>query len=249
MVRIILSDGRRVEARSLGANNGIDSGMMRIIEPGVYPFVPVGSSKKLSAGQWVVALGHPGGYVPGRPPVVRLGRVLLATDRAIDTDSTLISGDSGGPVFDLDGRLIGINSRIGPTTTENIHVPIDTFVDTWDRLAKGEEWVDDGVFVDLFLRQSGQATLGLTGITDDNGVRVTRLREGPAKRNGLLVGDIISKLDGDPVRTAEDLALALSKRQPHDSVMLTVLRDGRERDILMTLEDSNPGRMRRMRGG
>ncbi len=52
----------------------------------------------------------------------------------------MISGDSGGPVFDLDGRLVGINSRIGATTTTNIHVPIDTFVETWDRLAKGEEW-------------------------------------------------------------------------------------------------------------
>ena len=95
------------------------------------------------------AMGHPGGLQVGRAPVVRLGKVLAIVDRRngrqtgdyyIQTDCPLIMGDSGGPVFDLDGKVIGINSKIGIATTSNIHVPVDSFVDTWDRLAAGEKW-------------------------------------------------------------------------------------------------------------
>jgi serine protease Do len=148
-IRIILSDGREVKARTLGANNAIDSGMVKITDPGEYPFVPVGTAKKLVAGQWVVAVGHPGGLVRGRPPVVRLGRVLLANSQFVGTDSPLVGGDSGGPLFDLDGRLIGIHSAIGTTTTQNMHVPVDTYVETWERLAKGDLWGNGGGFFDL----------------------------------------------------------------------------------------------------
>ncbi len=151
-VFIILSNGVRVRGESLGANNGIDSGMVKITTPGDYPFVPFGTTAKLVSGQWVVALGHPGGYQPSRPPVVRLGRILNMVvgpnnDNLgyIGTDCPLINGDSGGPLFDLDGRLIGINSRIGEATTMNIHVPIDTFARTWDRLAGGDEWNNNSV--------------------------------------------------------------------------------------------------------
>ena len=119
-VTVVLSNGTMVRAQALGANNGIDSGMVKITTPGEYPFVPLGSTMNLVAGQWVVALGHPGGYQVSRPPVLRLGRILTVRGGprgAVGTDCPLINGDSGGPLFDLDGRLIGINSRIGPMTT------------------------------------------------------------------------------------------------------------------------------------
>ncbi len=143
LMEIVLSNGLHVQAKAIGANNNIDSGMVKITTappPGGFPFVPLGTAKDLKSGQWVVAMGHPGGFREDRPPVVRLGRVLLANRAMIGTDCPLISGDSGGPLFDLDGRLIGINSRIGATTTANIHVPIDTFETTWGQLAKGQEW-------------------------------------------------------------------------------------------------------------
>jgi S1-C subfamily serine protease len=129
------------KGKSLGKNGGIDSGMMKILDEGKYPFAEIGKSADLKPGQWVIAIGHPGGFRPNRTPVVRVGRILVTTPFLIRTDCTLVGGDSGGPLFDMHGRVIGIHSRIGGfAITENVHVPIDTFVETWDKLAAGDNW-------------------------------------------------------------------------------------------------------------
>ena len=70
---IILPDGKRVKGKTLGRNNGIDSGLIQIIDKGKWNFVEMGDSTKLKRGQWCLAVGHPGGFKPGRSPVVRLG--------------------------------------------------------------------------------------------------------------------------------------------------------------------------------
>ncbi|HMO27055.1 MAG TPA: S1C family serine protease, partial [Tepidisphaeraceae bacterium] len=90
---IILEGGRRVRGITLGRNSSIDSGMIRITDPGDYPAAEMGISVALVPGQWVIALGHPGGSRPGRPPVVRLVRVLNTQDSLIITDNTLVGGD------------------------------------------------------------------------------------------------------------------------------------------------------------
>src|ERR1700758_5044418 len=100
----------------------------------------MGKSTSLTKGQWVVSIGHPGGFRPNRTPVVRLGRVLEANANLIVTDCTLVGGDSGGPLFDLDGKVIGIHSRISSGLAFNFHVPVDTYRTTWDRLVKGDVW-------------------------------------------------------------------------------------------------------------
>lgn len=138
---IILPNGKQVKAKTLGQNKGIDSGLCKITDEGKYPFLDMGKSIDLKPGHWVLAIGHPGGFRPNRTPVVRVGRVLGANQFLIRTDCTLVGGDSGGPLFDMQGRVIGIHSRIGgKEITENIHVPIDTFHQTWAKLAKGESW-------------------------------------------------------------------------------------------------------------
>ena len=92
-----LSDGRQVRGKSLGMNTQLDSGLMKITTPGKYSAVQWGDSSELRSGQWVIALGHPGGLEADRPAVMRLGRVLSADDEVISTDCTLVGGDSGGP--------------------------------------------------------------------------------------------------------------------------------------------------------
>ncbi|MCI0456014.1 MAG: S1C family serine protease, partial [Gemmataceae bacterium] len=79
-VTLILLDGRRVKGRTLGANRGIDSGLIKITEDGTWPFAEMGQATDLKKGQWCVATGHPNGYKIGRTPPVRLGRVLSAAD-------------------------------------------------------------------------------------------------------------------------------------------------------------------------
>jgi serine protease Do len=135
-----LPDGRKLKGKTLGRNGDIDSGLIQVTEEGKWPTVEMGKAAALKKGQWVVSIGHPGGFRLNRTPVVRLGRVLMVTPGVILTDCTLVGGDSGGPLFDLDGKVIGIHSRIGNAITQNFHVPVDTYAATWDRLVRGESW-------------------------------------------------------------------------------------------------------------
>jgi serine protease Do len=142
-VTVFLADGKTVNGTTLGMFKSADAGMMRITDKGKWPHVAVGQSDNLQRGQWCVAIGHPFGFRSDRPPVVRVGRILGASPTTIQTDCPLISGDSGGPLFDLDGNVIGINSRIGGSTSQNFHVPVDIFHENWERLAKGDSWQVD----------------------------------------------------------------------------------------------------------
>jgi serine protease Do len=227
---VIMPDGRRLKAKSLGRNENIDSGMMQIVEKGEYPFVEMGKSADLTRGQWCVTIGHPGGYRPGRTPVVRLGRVLLSNRFLIQTDCTLVGGDSGGPLFDLAGHVIGIHSRIGLHITDNIHVPIDTFSKTWDRLVSGEEW---GPF-----NSSSQipAYLGVKLEDLDTGCRIDEVtKDSPAQKYGLLAGDFILEFEGKPIHEAEDLAALLSKKKAGDVIALKIRRGSDDKTIKVTL--------------
>jgi S1-C subfamily serine protease len=133
---IIFPDGRRATAKALGANFTRDSGLVKIVEKGKWPHVEMGHSDDVKPGSWCMALGHPGGVQLGRTPPIRLGRVLVGGRRGrfIVTDATVISGDSGGPLFDLEGRVIGIHSNIGMSVNQNQHVPIDVYRSQWTDL-------------------------------------------------------------------------------------------------------------------
>jgi serine protease Do len=177
-------------------------------------------SADLKPGQWCIATGHPGGYKTGRTPPVRLGRVLNATDRLIQTDCTLVGGDSGGPLFDLQGRVIGIHSRIGGPITANIHVPVDTYRDTWDRLARAEIWGS---------RIGGRGPTGANpGLQVDGESKDCRVSEvvpgGPADKAGFKVADVITKFDGQKITNSEDLVVLIRRKRPGDEVAVEVLR-------------------------
>jgi serine protease Do len=139
-ITVFLADGKTTKGETLGMYKTADAGMMRITEKKKWPHAKLGKSENLKRGAWCLAVGHPFGVQKDRPPVVRVGRILGVTKSTIQTDCPLISGDSGGPLFDIDGNVIGINSRIGGTTMHNFHVPVDVFHKHWDRLVKGDSW-------------------------------------------------------------------------------------------------------------
>ena len=172
-VVFILPDGKRLRGKTLGANFQIDSGLMQITEEGSWPYVDMGDSSDLSQGQWVMAVGHPGGYEEGRTPVVRIGRILNENSNSIRTDCALVGGDSGGPLFDMNGQVVGINSRIGSELTANIHVPINTYAETWDRLASAEEW---GAFQNA-ARTLRQPRIGVERDTQASEARIAKVDE------------------------------------------------------------------------
>jgi serine protease Do len=139
-VTVVFADGKSVKGKSLGIHRRADAGLVKITDPGQWPAVEMGKSESLTTGSWCVAAGHPLGYQEGRPPVIRVGRILRTQGPFLQTDCPLVAGDSGGPLFNLQGQVIGIHSRIAGSATMNFHVPVDTFREVWDRLAKGDDW-------------------------------------------------------------------------------------------------------------
>jgi serine protease Do len=106
--KVILHDGRECPAELLGANRTHDVSLLRLIDPGPYPHVPIGATVPVAAGDWVLKIGHPLGYRKGRSAPVRVGRVIWGTAEIFSTDCMIAGGDSGGPYFSLDGQLLGI---------------------------------------------------------------------------------------------------------------------------------------------
>src|SRR5262249_2236282 len=118
-VTVILSDGKKLKGKTLGLNPAMDSGMAVITDTGPFPFSEMGYSLALTKGQWCLAFGHPGGFQVGRSPVLRLGRVGDGSEISIRTSCTIVGGDTGGPLVDLKGRVIGVHNRIGPSIASN----------------------------------------------------------------------------------------------------------------------------------
>ncbi len=137
---ILFHDGKTGKGKTLGVFRSGDAGLVKITDAGKWPFLERGRSADLKPGDWCVALGHPLGYMKDRPPVVRVGRIVQVGEGLLQTDCALVAGDSGGPLLDLSGKVIGIHSRIGGAMNMNFHVPVDLFTSHWDRLVRGEEW-------------------------------------------------------------------------------------------------------------
>ena len=230
---VILPNGKTVKAKSLGQNNGIDSGLIKITEKGKWDFVEMGDSSKLKNGQWCLAVGHPGGFKPGRTPVVRLGRILVSNKGFIRSDCTLVGGDSGGPLFDMEGKVIGIHSRIGPNITENLHVPVNTFRDTWDRLAKGESW---GSLFSRPSRSDDRPYLGVGFSLDTDDLAITNVYENtPAAKAGLKAGDVIIGIDGKKPTKRIELADFLKAKKIGDEVAIEFERENKALSIKVKL--------------
>ena len=215
-VGIRLSDGTRAFGRSLGHNKTLDASLIKIEKPErKWPHVAMAQLEDIQPGDWSVVMGHPGGYQRGRPPVFRLGRVIHVDDQVIQTDNELVGGDSGGPLFDMYGRVIGINSRIGPNTSFNLHTPINAYTDYWDRLVDSEE----------FILHSG-ALLGVQGERTEQGLKLTKVRpDEPAGRAGIKEGDILIRFQSEQVRGIEHLIELVGQERPGRRVTVVVLRD------------------------
>jgi serine protease Do len=217
---IVLPDGKRLRGKTLGANRAIDSGLIKITDEGKWPFVEMGRSKDLKRGEWCITVGHPGGFKAGRSPVVRVGRVLDQNDTFIRTTCALVGGDSGGPLFDLNGKVIGIHSRIGNLITANIHVPVDTYRDTWERLARGDTWGGR-----IGSKNEEPAWLGVEFDSNTPDCRLLSIIPGsPAEKAGLQQNDVVIRFGKRKIETSDDLVNQVARRSPGDEVTLEVQR-------------------------
>ncbi|MEE2827014.1 MAG: trypsin-like peptidase domain-containing protein [Planctomycetota bacterium] len=212
-LEVIFPSGRRVQARSLGRNLSIDAGMVQLIGPGPWPAVKLADAPP-KRGDWVVSLGHSGGFELGRKPPVRTGRILGDRKGQFVTDAVLIGGDSGGPLFNLEGELIGIHSSIGDSIAQNRHVPIDLFREHWERMYQGDIWgtlpslVDDDDDDDdnAENQPAKKPRMGITLSRGQPGALVNQVDpRGPAHRAGIRKGDRITRFGGESITSADQL--------------------------------------------
>ena len=224
-VRFTFPGGRTVYGKTLGVDHESDTGLMKITERGIWPCAPMGELEHAHIGDWVLALGHPGGFDPRRSLVVRLGRIIRLAPEAIQTDCTISPGDSGGPLFDMYGRVVGIHSAISRSVAENFHVPVSEFYETWDELANAKAENDS----------AGQprAYLGATVEDTSKGCRVSVVEEnGPASKAGLNVGDLVLKVDEREIKVAATFRRWLVEATPGETLKLQIKRG----DKISTLE-------------
>ena len=256
---VTFKDGTEAEGTILGVDTSTDVAVVKIdkVPTGVSP-LPLGNSGGLTVGQEVVAIGNPYGYSGTATTgiVSALERVIespsgFTIQNAIQTDAAINQGNSGGPLFDRDGRVIGINSQIASKNGGNVGigfaVPIDTvrpIVASIIASGKAQHaWI--GI-------QGRELTPGLAeklGLVGKRGVIVASLDDrGPANDAGMKAadsadaavpkgGDLIVAINGTPIADMADVSKAVASRKVGDQITLTVLRDGKSETLTLTLKD------------
>ncbi len=195
-IKVIMEDGRELKGLSLGLNSETDSAMLQIVDDGPFPFVEIDEKDTTILGDWVFSLGHSGGFDKERGVNVRVGRLVRQANSTVQSDCMLIGGDSGGPLFNMEGELIGIHSRVGASREESMHVPIREFQKHWEDLKNGE-FIGEGGFAQKI--EPGSGFLGvIVEKSEEGGLKVKELfPKGVAEESGLKVGDRIIEIDGE----------------------------------------------------
>ena len=227
-VKIVLPDGRKVDAVTMGGSEISDSGMCRIKEEGDWPFAPMAEKGKSQVGDWCFALGHPGGFSEKRGMVTRIGRVINKQNATLRTDCRLLGGDSGGPLFNLDGEVIGIHSRVAKVDDANFHAPIESFLEHWDIF-------NEGTMISRRDLQKG-GFLGVGTMETEKGLSIQNLVRGSAaQKGGILRLDIITAIDGEQIDSQEELFIVVGTKEPGEEVVIDLRRGKKELSISIEL--------------
>ena len=236
-VRILLNDGRRLKGITLGRQEDLDFGLIRIEDKGSWPSLSLGQSKKLAVGQIVFALGHPGGFLKGRSAPLRVGRVTSLRGNFFRTSCTINSGDSGGPVVDLAGRVVGIHSRIRPNAAANYHIPVDRYRESWARLLASEDWGRPRRRSERKRPQGPSLGIEAEDAGSKTGVRVLAVypRMGAAA-GGVQRGDIIFGLNEDKIEGLDQLIRFLAGKKAGETVILKVERAKKKLELGVELK-------------
>lgn len=235
-LRVVFPDGSEYNAKLLGMNKSVDAAMLKITESPrkgkTFPFASLGDSADVSRGDWCFALGHPGGYRPDRPAPVRLGRILSTGHRTIVSDCAIVLGDSGGPLFSLDGKVIGIHSMITEVIVENRHVAVDCFRRDGDRMENGETWGKLRAHdTDIAESDFMGVTLRWRSFTPE----VSQVqKDSPADMAGLRAGDILLEVAKQTFADPLGLSNLLDHLAEDQKVDVVVDRNGKQVKLTMT---------------
>ena len=233
-VYVKLSDRREFRAKVLGVDANADIAVLKIDARGL-PCARFADSEKARVGDVVFAIGNPlgVGMTVTSGIVSALGRsgMGLAFEDFIQTDAAINPGNSGGPLIDFDGRILGMNTAIrtsggGGSIGIGFSIPSNLMLSVAQDLANGGKVVRGMIGVigeDLPLEDAAKLAVERNGA-----VRVIDVNEAsPAERAGLRKGDVIVALDGRPFENWNELRIAISRRKPGESVVVSFLRGGR----------------------
>jgi S1-C subfamily serine protease len=252
-VKVTLADHSSYKAQLVGADPSKDLAVLRIFAPAdKLHLLPIGASRELLVGQRVFAIGNPFGldYTLTTGVVSALGRTIQSfgnrtIEGVIQTDAAINPGNSGGPLLDSAGRLIGITTQIyspsGGSAGIGFAVPVDIVNQVVPELIEHGRVVRPYMGIQLF-DDSIVRGLGLKGVllqraTEGGPAETAGLRGTRRGRSGqIILGDVIAKIDDQPVASTNDFLGALEKRKIGDEVTITFIRDKEEHSVKLTLQ-------------
>lgn len=242
---IIMEDGTEHKAISLGLDSNSDAALVKILGDQTWDYVEVEkkSKKKMTTdlGDWVFGLGHSGGFDVERGSAVRLGRIVRLADSpaTFQSDCKLIGGDSGGPLFNMNGILIAIHSRVGHVLDQNNHVASYDFfaiidgVSKWDRMLEGE-FLGEGPFAKK--PTPGNAFIGIELQESQKGLSITYIEEAsPAATVALQINDILLSVEGNKVKTKAELSKIMQTKSEGNKIKIQILRETKEQEFELIL--------------
>jgi S1-C subfamily serine protease len=260
-VEVSFSNGEELAANVVGSDPSTDIAVLKVDAGSrALRVLELGNSDQLEVGDEVVAIGNPLGYERTMTAgiVSALGRVIdapneFAIDEVIQTDAPINSGNSGGPLLDAAGRVVGVNTQIASVSGGNIGigfaVPINTVKDvTAQLIGKGQV---EHAYLGVVAQEIDEEISNMFNLDAERGLLIAEVREGSAAdRAGLrggtqqvvvegttwaLGGDIIVKADGKELRTDDELRDLIEEKDPGDTLRLEILRDGETRTVNVKL--------------
>lgn len=232
-----LSDRSELVAELVGTDPRSDVAVLKV-EGKNLPTLPLGSSKELKVGEWVLAIGSPFGFDHSVTAgiVSAKGRSLPNENYVpfIQTDVAINPGNSGGPLFNLKGEVVGINSQIftrsGGFMGLSFAIPVEVAMDVTEQL-KNTGRVERG-WLGVIIQEVNKELAESFGLDKPAGALVVQvLDDSPAARGGLQVGDVILSMNGKPVVMSADLPHLIGALKPQETARLEVMREGASKNL------------------
>ena len=238
-IEVLLTNGKKSSAKLLWYDTTLDLAVIKTDLTGLKP-VEMGDSDKVQIGDKAIAIGNPlgldlqstltSGYISGKDRTITLQNGLQM-DGLMQTDAAINSGNSGGGLFDQEGKLIGINTAKASAEGIGFTIPINVAKTIVDNIVSGGSFEGvklgiSGVDVKTFQQATGQK------LSIDKGIYVVEVvRESSAQKAGVTRGDIITKVNGKEINTMSSLKKALLEVRPQQKGKITVYRDGNTKDL------------------
>jgi serine protease Do len=238
-IKVKMTDGRTLDATLVGRDESTDLAVIKV-EGSDYKFVSFEEQADPRVGDWVVAVGNPFGLGGTATAGIVSARGRNIGDNTtpftdyLQIDAAINRGNSGGPTFDIYGRVIGVNSAIFSPTGGSVGIgfaiPASTAKTITDRLMRGETIQRGYLGAQVGALDPYRESLNLPA--DAKGAFVVEVTPGgPGEKGGLQPGDIITSINGQAVRDSTDLTRKVGKTSPGDALRLELLRDGRSQTL------------------